>query len=531
MEYKSIAHKMDAGQLLRSSDETGLESLLLVDDNPINLQILFKTLERTGHRLLVAQDGETALELARLNKPSLILLDIVMPDMNGYEVCEQLKSDPETAGIAVIFLSALEDSAAKVKGFSVGGVDYISKPFQADEVVARVRNHIKMQRLERELERRNNELESENQQILNAVSEGIVGLNKDGRVVLFNSAATLITGWSEADSLGEHILNLGLFDVDGSQSIQEHQTLPYRSYRQGLVGRSDLEYIRRRDGSQSPVAIICTPRMEGGAVMVLRDISEWVESEDALRLAREEVELERQHMAHMERLSTTGEMASGIAHEVNQPLTAIVNYARVARRLMDAEELNREQLISVLDKLDTQSVRASDVVQRMRSFVKKPGQGHEECDPNTLIADVMVLAEIDSRINDVAIHFTPDDGRLSVYADPVQIQQVVLNLIRNAIEASAELRAKTGDSVANQSVIVTTRFEPSKVVISVIDTGVGVTAELADTIFNPFFSTKAEGMGIGLSICQSIVQSHGGELHFKNNPQGGACFYFTLPEC
>ena len=158
---------LSQNQSEKNVEEGALEPLLLVDDNPINLQILYKTLERTGHRLYIAKDGETALAIAKEVKPSLILLDIMMPGMDGYQVCEALKGNIETAHIAVIFLSALEDSAAKVKGFSVGGVDYISKPFQADEVVARVRNHIKIHRLEIELARRNTELETENLQILN----------------------------------------------------------------------------------------------------------------------------------------------------------------------------------------------------------------------------------------------------------------------------------------------------------------------------------------------------------------------------
>jgi CheY-like chemotaxis protein len=116
--------------------DAGSEQILLVDDNPINLQILYKTLQGSGYRLLIAKNGLTALDIARRAKPSLVLLDVMMPDMDGFDVCEQLKSDPETAAIAVIFLSALGDSRAKVRGFAVGGVDYIAKPFQSDEVIA-----------------------------------------------------------------------------------------------------------------------------------------------------------------------------------------------------------------------------------------------------------------------------------------------------------------------------------------------------------------------------------------------------------
>ena len=518
---------MDTDKNKTASQQVAIESLLLVDDNPINLQILYKTLEPTGHRLHVAKDGETALAIAREVKPFLILLDIMMPGMDGYEVCQALKKDPETAHIAVIFLSALEDSAAKVKGFAVGGVDYISKPFQADEVVARVSNHIKIHRLETELARRNSELESENLQILNAVSEGIIGLDKDGRVLLMNPAATAITGWAAADCFGELLSTIELFNSDDSYQVMEYQSLPYRSYYQGIAAHSDMEVIRRRDGTLIPVAITCSPRPEGGAVVVLRDISEWVASEEALKVAREEVELERQHMAHMERLSTTGEMAAGIAHEVNQPLTAIVNYAQVAKRLMAADELDKARLSELLEKLNAQSVRASEVVQRMRSFVKKPEQGRQVCDPNELMNDVLALAEIDSRVNDVPLHYEPDDSLPQVLADPVQIQQVILNLIRNAMEASHNRPAHEA-IVAPPSVIVRAQLQGESVRFSVVDNGGGVAQELWDKLFTPFFTTKDNGMGIGLAICQSIVQAHGGELSFNNNAEGGATFFFSL---
>ncbi len=514
---------MSDSSKLQEQEEGVLEHVLLVDDNPINLQILYKTLSNGGYKLLTAEDGETAVEIASQAKPSLILLDIMMPGMDGYEVCEILKNNPETADIAVIFLSALEDSSAKVKGFSVGGVDYISKPFQADEVVARVRNHIKIHRLERQLARRNFELESENHQILNAVSEGIIGLDKDGRITMLNPSATVICGWAVADCLGEQLTALRMFEVDENIKMEEHQILPYRSYRMGQSAHSDMEMIRRRDNRFLPVAITSTPRAEGGAVIVFRDISEWVDSEEALRIAREELESQRQNIAHMERLNTTGAMAAGIAHEVNQPLTAISNYSRVAKRLLDKGGFQSEQLAELLDKLGVQSERASEVIQRMRSYVKKPSGVLSEVNVNDMVRDVIALAEVDSRINDVSVHFQPRHHLPALRLDVVQIQQVALNLIRNAMEATAVANSSP------QGVMVTTEQQGAEICISVIDNGIGIAEGEEDQLFNPFYTTKTNGMGIGLSICQSIIQAQGGKIGFKPNPGGGATFYFSLP--
>jgi C4-dicarboxylate-specific signal transduction histidine kinase len=256
---------------------------------------------------------------------------------------------------------------------------------------------------------------------------------------------------------------------------------------------------------------------------VFRDISEWVDSEEALRIAREELESQRQNIAHMERLNTTGAMAAGIAHEVNQPLTAISNYSRVAKRLLDGDDIPREQFTELLDKLDVQSQRASEVIQRMRSYVKKPSGALSEVDVNEMVREVIALAEVDSRINDVSVHFEPQANLPALKLDVVQIQQVALNLIRNAMEATAVA------NTTSQGVMVKTVRQGSMINIQVIDHGIGIAEGGEDQLFNPFYTTKTNGMGIGLSICQSIIQAQGGTIGFHRNPQGGATFYFSLP--
>ncbi len=138
-----------------------IESLLLVDDNPTNLQVLYQTLESTGCKLLVAKNGETALSIAQKASPDLILLDIMMPGIDGFEVCRRLKANPATAAIPVIFLSALTDTKDKVQGLQLGAVDYVSKPFQPDEVIARVNTHLTIHRLKREVEKKKDALETE----------------------------------------------------------------------------------------------------------------------------------------------------------------------------------------------------------------------------------------------------------------------------------------------------------------------------------------------------------------------------------
>jgi PAS domain S-box-containing protein len=496
------------------------ETILLVDDNRVNLQILYSALANSGQRLLMAASGEEALQLARQERPTLMLLDILMPGMDGFEVCELLKNDPQTRDIAIIFLSALDDVQDKVRGFAVGGVDYIAKPFQLAEVLARVRTHLRLRHLEQALQRRNFELEAENQQILNVVTEGIIGLDNELLLTSINPAATQLTGWVEEAALGIPLTELQMFDVDAGGQNEQYLL---KAIRNGRPYHSDMEWVRTRNGEWLPVAFSCTAKPDGGRVLVLHDVSERMKSEEALRVAREELESQRQHLAHIERLNTMGEMAAGVAHEVNQPLTAITNYARVAKRLLDSPALDRLKLTELLEKLDVQAVRAAEVIQRLRSYVRKPDGLRQEINLNQLLNDVIALAEVDARINDVPVHFESHFADLHVDVDVVQIQQVALNLIRNAMEAMSDALHKA------DGVIVRTVLQGEQPGFEVVDRGKGISPEDKQHLFEPFFTTKSSGMGIGLSICQSIVQSHGGEIGCRSNESEGTTFYCWLP--
>ncbi|HCS29297.1 MAG TPA: hybrid sensor histidine kinase/response regulator, partial [Spongiibacteraceae bacterium] len=295
---------------------TSQEQVLLVDDNPTNLQVLYKTLENSGYTLLAARDGEQALSIAAKTIPSLILLDIMMPGIDGFEVCKRLKADPATASIPVIFLSALTDTDAKVQGFELGAIDFVSKPFQGEEVRARVNTQLRIHRLEMELARRNAELEDENRQILNAVTESIIGLDDKQRVSSLNPQAERLLGRPLSQCIGKPLSELLEFTESRervSSALAERRAI--------AVEQLDVRSLPGKVGAT--VAMYGSPLEDGGMVLVLRDISEWLASQRALSAAQDELHNQRQHLAHMERLSTGGEMAAGIAHEVNQPLTAV----------------------------------------------------------------------------------------------------------------------------------------------------------------------------------------------------------------
>lgn len=503
------------------------DTVLLVDDNPTNLGVLYQTLEGQGYRLLVARGGEAALGIVAEVHPALVLLDIMMPGMDGYAVCERIKSEPATADIAVIFLSALGDTQSKVKGFELGAVDYISKPFQSAEIVARVATHVKIRRLERQLAQRNVSLEEEITRILSTMREGVFGLDIQGRITYANAAACALTGWREDELIGRDAFAVYLYKDrrDRARSIENSP------YQRAFVGgeRLDIgsEKVWRRDGSSFMASLTCTPSVDGarvtGAVVVFRDITEQLQSERDLQDARMMLRDQQQRLAHIERLSTMGEMAAGFAHEVNQPLTAIANYASVSRRLAAKAEIDREKLGTVLEKLQTQALRASEVIQRLRNFVRKPKTGRALHHPNAIVEEVIKLAEVDSRHNRVPIMFDPGADLDCVRVDEVLIQQVLLNLVRNAMEAMAGMPHRA------EGVRIATAKQPAgRIRFSVVDRGSGLAPDAEDRLFHPFYTTKTDGMGIGLSVCASIMQEHGGEIGFARNAGGGTTFYIDL---
>jgi len=242
------------------------------------------------------------------------------------------------------------------------------------------------------------------------------------------------------------------------------------------------------------------------------------------QLLREKEEEMRERLTHLTRVSTMGEMASSIAHEVNQPLTAIATYAQACRRLIDAGEAPESRIREVLQSIAEEALRAGNIIHRLKDMVRRQESRWTECDLNTLIRDVEQLASVDARLHDVKLSFQLAQDLPSIMADGVQIQQVVLNLIRNGIDAVEEAGVPNG-----RVVVRTGRAGPKAVRVTVEDNGPGLPAEVEDKLFQPFFTTKGGGMGMGLSISRSIASAHKGQISFTRDPSGGAVFHLTLP--
>jgi two-component system sensor kinase FixL len=249
-------------------------------------------------------------------------------------------------------------------------------------------------------------------------------------------------------------------------------------------------------------------------------------SSDITRRKQTELELQEQRaeIAHVARVSTMGELAASLAHELNQPLTAILSNAQAALRFMSSKPAHLDDVREILEDIVKDNSRAGEVIRRMRALAKKEALEFASLDLASLIRDVVLLLHSDAILQNVNIVLELDDDLPAVRGDKVQLQQVVLNLMLNAFDAMRD------SPVSKRSVKL--RLEANGAGLlqaSVRDCGTGLSGDKLDKIFQPFYTTKGEGLGMGLSICRSIIEAHGGRLWAENNPDYGATFYFTVP--
>jgi C4-dicarboxylate-specific signal transduction histidine kinase len=250
-------------------------------------------------------------------------------------------------------------------------------------------------------------------------------------------------------------------------------------------------------------------------------VVQWLSAEERVRRKEEDL---RERMTHFARVSTMGELASSIAHEVNQPLTAIATYAQGCRRMVEGGRADATELAAALEQINEEALRAGAIVHRLRGLAKRHHREPVECDLGKLLEELLPLAALDARMNDVDLKFRIPSESLVILADAVHIQQVVLNLIRNGIDAMTD----TPRERRTLEVRVALPDEDG-VTVSVADQGCGLPEVSDESLFEPFFTTKETGLGLGLNISRSILAAHGSRLGFSRNPEGGTTFYFTLP--
>jgi two-component system sensor kinase FixL len=337
----------------------------------------------------------------------------------------------------------------------------------------------------------------------------------NGHFLSVNQAMCSMLGYTESELLGMSMRQLthpdDLDDVSrqlaalfsGSESVK-HETRYYR--KDGEIAHALVHHSLVADSHGRPLIII----------------SQILDRTDVVQ-AEMEARSQRARLAHVARLGTLGEMAAGIAHELNQPLAAIANYTQACQRLLALGSIDTDELGDVLKRVTAQARRAGDVIHRLRTFVRRHTTERLPHGVNDLVEEILPLVELDTRSHEVelVLALSPDLPR--VQCDGVQLQQVLLNLTRNAVEAMGPVER------AKRLIIATRMQDDDELEVSVEDTGEGVPEDLIGQLFEPFFTTKPEGMGLGLSLSRSIVEAHGGALRYDSRPEGGSIFRMLLP--
>jgi signal transduction histidine kinase len=384
------------------------ERLMLVDDTPENLGLLNSMLSGQGFVLQSFPSGDLAWRAALRQAPDLVLLDVSMPGMDGFELCAHFKADPILSDVPIIFLTAMTDSRDKVRGFELGAVDYITKPFQTVEVLARIRLHLQLRALRRRLADQNRHLQE-------------------------------------------------LVDAKVAELAEAH-----RESRRRLV-----------------------------------------------------------EIAHMNRNLSSAVYSAAIAHDLRQPLAAILANVEAARLFLQRRPPDLEQVGQILDDIQRDNGRADQIIRRMRAMLNKTDAENVLVDLNDIGRDIADFLAGEAKLRNMRLRFEAAPVPLPVRGDRIQLQQVLSNLVLNGLDAMMQ----TPD--AQRELIVVADRLGEQAQWAVIDAGTGF--QDLGRAFESFFSTKPEGMGVGLSITAGLVQAHGGTIAAENNPQGGATVRVAFP--
>jgi PAS domain S-box-containing protein len=528
--------------LTAGAANTPKPSILIVDDVPANLDLLASILREHGYEARPVPSGRLALAAAKADPPSLILLDINMPEMNGFEVCERLKADKTLKNIPVLFLSALTETADKLKAFSMGAVDYITKPFQAEEVCARVGTHLNLRRLQAEVERYGKHLEDLVQEKISEISSNVTKRKRaedelqrlatvidqageavcitdlNGIIQYVNPAFERITGYVREETLGKtpRILWSGAQDEDFYRDLWE--TISSANRWEGRI------INKRKDGTLYTETGTISPMHDASGrivnyVSVKRDISEHLQLEALLNQAQ--------------KMEVVGRLSGGIAHDFDNLLSVITCYAQMLLTDPDLNDSVRPQIQEILRCGESASALTRQLLVFSRRHVIAP----KSVDLGNVVSDMnkMLKRLLGKRIS---IRLENNPGQWQIKADPIQMQQIIMNLAVNARDSMPEggkiivktenLKLEDGNHMLNPS----PGAPPgSYVMLSVCDTGCGMSEEVRKHIFEPFFTTKdlGKGTGLGLATVYGIVKQSKGHIDVQSALGKGTTFRIYLP--
>jgi two-component system sensor kinase FixL len=354
--------------------------------------------------------------------------------------------------------------------------------------------------------------------LMDAAVDGIIIIDAHGVVQKFNHAAEDMFGYSEEELTGR---NIKLLMPEPDRSNHDSYLKKYsESGVAAVIGKGREVTGLRKDGELIPVFLtVGEIRQEDGTrfVGIVRDLSE-------VHATQEQVRQLEEQLLHADRLVILGELTAGIAHEINQPLTAIAAYADAGRKIIERQTASPGQDIELIwERIGEQSRRAAEVVQRLRKLVRSGTVSKGQHDINQIIRHTLLLFEFEVKKSRVELVFHPLESLKPLYVDEIHIQQIMVNLVKNSLDAISQTGRQDG------RVEIRIRKVASDVLISVTDNGHGVTESDRKHLFEAFFTTKPMGVGLGLSICKTIAGAHGGNLQYSQPEGGGSCFTLSLP--
>lgn len=512
------AHSKDLGYVHQAGRDAVAERRfrLVVEAAPNAIVMV----NRAGEIVLVNAQAERVFEYSRTELLGQ-RIEVLVPERfrSGHaEMCTGFFAEPRPRS-----MGARRDLFGRKKDGSEFPVEIGLNPIETDEglmvlaAVVDITERKAAERALRESEHRARALAA----IVESSDDAIAGTTLDGVVTSWNRAAERIFGYTSEEMIGQSILCLAVPEhgddmidilnrIRCGERVHHYETM--RRHKNGTILHTSL--------SVSP--IYDTDGRLIGASKVSRDITAAKNAEMALK--RSEARLQEMHseLLHVSRLSAMGQVAAMLAHELNQPLTAVSNYMEAARALLDrGGDLLPSRLGNAIERAGEQAIRAGQIIQRLRGFLSHRNSERQIEAIAPLVKEAVELARLDMRQRGVSIRLGNVPGDVSILADKVQIQQVLLNLLRNAAEAVANQESR--------EIALLTEANAATLQISVVDNGPGLAGEVRDKLFQPFVSTKKTGMGVGLSICHTIITAHDGHLWSEPNPDGGTILRFTLP--
>lgn len=523
----------------------GRPTVLVVEDNP-DLRLFLHDVLSDEYNVMLREDGESAFRTALATPPDLIVTDLMMPGWDGERFVRALREQADYPNVPVLVLSARADDALREHLLENLVQDYLTKPFSAQELRARARNLVTVKRavdiLQRELNSQASDMleltagliESRKslQQSLAAlqVSErrwlglyentavGIALADRDGRILSANPALQRMLGYERDEIVGVSLIEL----TEASERASTERNV-HGLFDGEIPGYNRHKRYRRKTGGYL-WANVCASRIpaltEDGPMLavIVEDITLRMEAESSLAATRAE-------LARVARFTAMGELVASIAHEINQPLSAVITNTQAALRWITHASPNLAEVTAALNRVNRDASLAGAVISRIRGFLRTGELRRERIDVARLLDELLQMLQMPLAQAGVQVDIELPTPEPRLIADPVQLQQVILNLIINAVDAMREQPDR--ERWLRISVRQTAAGELS---FAIRDNGPGIAPGTEAQLFDAFYSTKPDGLGMGLAISRSIVENHGGRLWLERDDEPGACFIFTIPE-